>query len=181
MNAKSRAINHVNKGYQGQMMYFSPTGHQTNQPSFFHHKPNAFHPPLVNRDWNPYPLQGSFYPQGFPPFAQNYQQGPVSQTPNQYYSQKDAQFLFQNPLQPKEEMIPKPYNLQMNGYPIMNPYPKQSFIPKQPSGMKSIMNSFKSQDGSVDFNKMVNTAGQMMNAMTQVSSLVKGFSGLFKT
>ncbi len=43
-----------------------------------------------------------------------------------------------------------------------------------------ILNSFKSQDGTVDINKMVNTAGQMMNAVTQVSSLVKGFGGMFK-
>ncbi|AEH53575.1 conserved hypothetical protein [Heyndrickxia coagulans 2-6] len=41
------------------------------------------------------------------------------------------------------------------------------------------MNSFKSQDGSIDFNKMVNTAGQMINAINQVSSMVKGLGGLF--
>jgi hypothetical protein len=53
-------------------------------------------------------------------------------------------------------------------------------MPKQPGGMNSLMNSFKSQDGSVDFNKMMNTAGQMMNAVTQVTSLVKGLGGMFK-
>jgi hypothetical protein len=42
------------------------------------------------------------------------------------------------------------------------------------------MNSFKSQDGTVDVNKMVNTAGQMVNAVTQVSSIVKGIGGIFK-
>jgi hypothetical protein len=63
----------------------------------------------------------------------------------------------------------------------MNPYPKQNAIPKNPGGMQSFMNSFKSQDGSVDFNKMMNTAGQMMNAVSQVSSLVKGFGGIFKS
>jgi len=62
----------------------------------------------------------------------------------------------------------------------MNPYPKQSFIPKQPSGVQSIMNSFKAQDGSLDLNKMVDTAGQMMSAVTQVSSMVKGIGGIFK-
>jgi hypothetical protein len=76
-------------------------------------------------------------------------------------------------------MAPKPY-MPMNGYPTMNPYPKQNVLPKQPGGVQSIMNSFKSQDGSVDFNKMMNTAGQMMNAVNQVSSLVKGFGGFFK-
>ena len=53
-------------------------------------------------------------------------------------------------------------------------------MPKQPGGIQSIMNSFKSQDGTVDVNKMVNTAGQMVNAVTQVSSLVKGLGGIFK-
>ncbi|MFL6518387.1 MAG: YppG family protein, partial [Bacillus sp. (in: firmicutes)] len=86
----------------------------------------------------------------------------------------------QNPLQPQEKMIQKPQYGPMNGYPVMNPYPKQSAIPKQPGGVQSIMNSFKSQDGPVDLNKMVNTAGQMMNAVSQVSSLVKGFGGIFK-
>ncbi|QJX62722.1 hypothetical protein HLK66_14400 [Niallia circulans] len=46
--------------------------------------------------------------------------------------------------------------------------------------MKSIMNSFKSQDGSLDFNKMMDTAGMMMNAMNQVTGLVKGVGGIFK-
>jgi len=68
----------------------------------------------------------------------------------------------------------------MNGHMVMNPYPKHNIIPKQNGGMQSLMNSFKSQDGSIDFNKMMNTAGQMMNAVTQVSSLVKGLGGIFK-
>lgn len=62
----------------------------------------------------------------------------------------------------------------------MNPYPKTNLMPKQPGGMQSLVNSFKSQDGSVDFNKMVNTAGQMMNAVSQMTSLVKGLGGIFK-
>ena len=63
----------------------------------------------------------------------------------------------------------------------MNPYPKQSFLPKQPSGVQSIMNSFKSQDGSLDLNKMMDTAGSMVNAVSQVSSMVKGLGGIIKT
>jgi hypothetical protein len=62
----------------------------------------------------------------------------------------------------------------------MNPYPKQSFIPKQPSGVQSIMNSFKTQDGTFDFNKVMDTAGNMINAVSQVSSMVKGLGGIIK-
>ncbi len=67
-----------------------------------------------------------------------------------------------------------------NGVSYMNPYPKGSSLAKQPTGMKSVLNSFKGQDGSLDINKMVDTAGQMMNAVNQVSSVVKGFGGMFK-
>lgn len=100
-----------------------------------------------------------------------------SNYPNQMQS------LFKNPLQPVEE----PKMMYQNQYPVngipnmnQNAYPKQSFIPKQSSGINTIMNSFKSQDGSLDFNKMFDTAGQMMNAVTQVSTMVKGLGGIFK-
>ncbi|MCL6570771.1 MAG: YppG family protein, partial [Bacillus sp. (in: Bacteria)] len=99
---------------------------------------------------------------------------------NQPFSKKDSQFLFQNPLQPQEEIVQMQQYMPMNGYPMMNPYPKQSAMPKQKGGVQTFMNSFKSQDGTVDVSKMVNTAGQMMNAVSQVSSLVKGFGGFFK-
>ena len=89
--------------------------------------------------------------------------------------------FFQNPLQPEENQY---YQQQggYNEYPGMtNPYPKGSFMVKpSSSGMGTIMNSFKSQDGSLDFNKMMNTAGQMMGAVNQVSSMVKGLGGIFK-
>ncbi|MBU8879056.1 hypothetical protein BGM26_08675 [Bacillus sp. FJAT-29790] len=150
-------------------------------------------------NWNPY-LQSypgnnhqPIHPGNFP------FQGPQNQVPNPYpaqqfpgynqYSQYGQQIaqnnypqnIFQNPLVPEE--APYSPNSQSQPYatnPYMNPYPKQSFIPKQPSGVQSIMNSFKSQDGSFDMNKMMNTAGSMMNAVTQVSSMVKGLGGMFK-
>jgi hypothetical protein len=88
---------------------------------------------------------------------------------------------FQNPLQPEETS----YYTQQGGYNeyqgMTNPYPKGSFMVKpQSSGVGTIMKSFKSQDGSLDFNKMMNTAGQMMSAVNQVSSMVKGLGGMFK-
>nr|WP_267930420.1 YppG family protein [Cytobacillus spongiae] len=96
-------------------------------------------------------------------------------------TQMNGQSVFHNPLQPVEEKKKGqpsiPYGNGGNAY--MNPYPKQSMMQKQ-SGMQSIMNSFKGQDGSLDFNKMVDTAGQMMNAVNQVSSMVKGIGGFFK-
>ncbi|MDP4171573.1 MAG: YppG family protein [Bacillota bacterium] len=176
---------YIQNGYSGQMPQGGPFYYNTN-----------------NRNY-PYPIQGSppqaafqwpqqllpYYQGGFQPFQpQMQQQFPTHQNfqPTSYmYPQKDTQFIFQNPLQPQEESYSNPYMNQhsyqtANPYINANPYPQNNTLQKQPGGMQSIMKSFKSQDGSVDFNKMVNTAGQMMNAVNQVSSLVKGFGGFFK-
>ena len=184
MFAKRNRKNPFHDRYPGQIMYKNPYDFRM----FQHGWRQSFYPvPNQQANWQAYPAQNPYYPQQYQPLGQSYQQG-YSQQPqpysnqNQYYPPKDAQFLFQNPLQPQEEMysIPNQYPQAMNGYPKANPYPKQNYLPKTPGGMNSLINSFKSQDGSVDFTKMVNTAGQMMNAVNQVTSLVKGLGGIFK-
>ena len=183
MISGKRPNHFFNYGYSGQMMHQDPVSTQWQQPYMNRNQPYPYQNQVQNYEWNPYQQQNPYYPQTFQPYNQNYQPGYVPQNSpyqNQPYSQKDSQFLFQNPLQPKEEMNPPQSYMPMNGYPMMNPYPKSNMIPKQPGGVQSLLNSFKSQDGSVDFTKMVNTAGQMMNAVNQVSSLVKGFGGIFK-
>jgi hypothetical protein len=116
---------------------------------------------------NPYMYQqqpaipGANYPSN-PPFP-----------PHQMYHQANTFNPFENPLQPK------PNQSVANGG--ANPYPKQAFMQKaKPTGVQSVLNQFKTQDGSIDLNKMVNTAGQMMNTVNQVSSLVKGVGSVFK-
>lgn len=111
------------------------------------------------------------YMQGNPQWNQPY---PNAKGKNDY-----SKMLFQNPLEPDDDPIYGYYNPQAD-YQNFNPYPQHAFMPKQPNGLQSIMNSFKSQDGNLDFNKVVDTAGQMMNAVTQVSSMVKGLGGIFK-
>jgi hypothetical protein len=186
MFGKKRPANYLNYEYSGQMMQQGPVGQIRNQQLFNSNQPFHYQAQPQNYDWTAYQQpnqQIPYYPPVYQQYGQNYQPGYVSQnTPynSQPFSQKDSQFLFQNPLQPQEEIVQKPQYMPMNGYPVMNPYPKQSATPKQPGGVQTFMNSFKSQDGSVDINKMVNTAGQMMNAVNQVSSLVKGFGGIFK-
>jgi len=184
MFGKNRPNHYVHNGYSGQMVHQVPIDQQWNPQHFFYrNQPMPYQMNPQNNDFMAFQQQNPYFQQGMQPFGQNYQPGFVPQNvpyQNQQYSQKDSQFLFQNPLQPKDEIVRPQAYMPMNGYPMMNPYPKQSMLPKQPSGMKSIMNSFKSQDGSVDFNKMVNTAGTMVNAVNQVSSLVKGFGGFFK-
>jgi hypothetical protein len=179
MFGKMRPIHNVNTGFSGQIMHQGPVIQQWNQQPIFRQQPFPY--PSAPQNYS-IQSQNHYYPQNYIPFAQGIQPGYVSQSaahPNQHSSHKDSQFLFHNPLQPADEMIPKTYS-PLNGYPMMNPYPKNNLLAKQPNGMQSFMNSFKSQDGSIDFNKMINTAGQMMNAVNQVSSLVKGVGGMFK-
>lgn len=121
--------------------------------------------PMQNTLYNPYPIQAN-YP---------YQHAQQSPPPNSF-----AQNIFQNPLEPETSQFNPKAAQPLSQNPYMNPYPKQSILPKQPSGVQSIMNSFKSQDGSLDINKMMDTAGSMVNAVTQVSSMVKGLGGIIK-
>jgi hypothetical protein len=164
------------------MMHGNPLEQQWNKGFVRNYSyPYQYSPSLQNTEWHTLQSQNPYYPQQYQPLNQGYQPY-IQQSSYQAYPsmQKDSQFLFQNPLQPQEEILPfqNQQHPSMNG--CINPYPKQNLMPKQPGGMHSLINSFKSQDGSVDFNKMMNTAGQMMNAVTQVSSLVKGLGGMFK-
>lgn len=169
---------YCHNGFSGQMLPGNPSQMQLHAGTI---RNFPFPVPPQTPDWQTYMQQNPYYPQQYQPVSQVYLPYNHHQTPYPQHSamQKDSQFLFKNPLQPKEEMYPPhhPYPMVPGG---INPYPKGNLIPKQPGGMQSLMNSFKSQDGSVDFNKMVNTAGQMMNAVSQVTSLVKGLGGIFK-
>lgn len=176
---------YLNNGYSGQMMYGNPLPYHWDA-GVIRIVPYPNHTPFQNSEWHSYLPQNPYYPQQYQPINQDYQpyqpyQPYIQQIPlpAQPAFQKDSQFLFKNPLQPEEELLP--YN---NFYPqtggLINPYPKPNLMANQPGGMQSLMNSFKSQDGSVDFNKMMNAAGQMMNAVTQMTSLVKGLGGMFK-
>ncbi|WP_313798533.1 YppG family protein [Cytobacillus sp.] len=130
--------------------------------------PHGYNPyPISHTSVNPYLGADPYHNYGLQPYGQQKQHNHI-------------QSIFQNPLEPEPDTN---YTNSKQHYPInpyMNPYPKQSFIPKQPSGVKSIINSFKGQDGTLDFNKMVDTAGTMMNAVSQVSSMVKGLGGIIK-
>lgn len=147
-------------------------------------------------NWNPY-IQGNQAFGGSHLSNHPYQPSPMPMynqypTPNYHFQQQQiqqqhqnapnnyAQNVFQNPLEPEHDQFSMNSQQSFSPNPYMNPYPKQSFIPKQPSGVQSIINSFKSQDGSLDFNKMMNTAGSMMSAVNQVSSMVKGLGGMIK-
>lgn len=168
MNTRPEAYANYYEPPMNVPMYYE-MNYTGSMPNGYHYYPNEsyYGPPI------PYGGSG-FQGQGFEhPFQGNqpYQNGK---------KHKLSEAVLQNPLQQPE--IPfqnqSPYGHYQQ--PFSHPYPKQSVIPRPPSGMKSIVNSFKSQDGTFDVNKMVNTAGQMVNAVTQVSSMVKGLGGMFK-
>lgn len=121
---------------------------------------------------NSAPLMQNAYqnqmPNGYPPY-------PMAPEMNSYPKQQPNPF--QNPLYQQDEDF---YPIQ----PVMNithPYPKPSFLQKnQGNNISSVLNQFKNQEGSIDFNKMMDTTGQMLNTMNQVSNLVKGVGSIFK-
>lgn len=123
---------------------------------------------------------------GFPNFSVQHQtlNGPYIASSGQspHYGTPNTQsHLFQNPLEPEEDkgFSMEKYGLGPQPYPVPNQQPV--IFPKPPPGqLGTILNSFKSQSGSLDINKMVDTAGQMMNALTQLSNMAKGIGGLFK-
>lgn len=131
----------------------------------------------------PYP-SGSNYSSQMPsnPYfsGDTYGGNPYTQFGSNNHQTYPAEWILENPLQPKKNNGGGANPYGANSYPYLHPYPKQGAINRPPTGMNSIMNSFKTQDGQFDLNKMIDTAGQMMNAVSQVSGLVKGLGGIFK-
>ncbi|MEH7236541.1 YppG family protein [Bacillus sp. JJ1562] len=120
-----------------------------------------------NKAVKPYGFSWPYY--GQPTYQQFYGGGHQSQW-NQYYPPSYMQY-------------------NMNSYPGYSSYgyqtPNQTPYPiglgqTQQKGGASILNQFKKKDGTYDINKMMDTAGQMVGAVNQVNSIVKGLTKTFK-
>ena len=123
------------------------------------------------------PQQPGFMP--MPYFQPSYGYGP-DQPP--FYGGQSAfsggkaglEAIYGNPLQPEE----------MSGRPPIpfHPYPAPGTGGRPPvkGSMSSLLNSFKNKDGTYDMTKMVDTAGMMVNTVSQVTNMVKGLTGMFK-
>lgn len=144
----------------------------------FFHKRNMHLPyGLMNSNTSkPYfhPYMQRTAQRNFPPYWPNYSPYP----PMQPYSNNESSYLFENPLQSFDE--PPSSNHMFHPYPMMHPYPQFPFVHKRPSGVSQLLNSFKSHDGSIDVKKMIDTASQMIYAVNQVTSMIKGLGGMFK-
>ena len=188
------------------MPYFSPhefrQGYAGDMPSVPPIHPQGIWPTEGVYPQQMYPYEGTM---GYQPFYHNqlYQQPsvnpyfteqfpgtmPVSAgMPDNYYGIPQQEMLnqypkepvnpFQNPLYTSDEDY---YPAQQANSAVTHPYPKQSFMQKNQGGnISSVLNQFKTQEGSIDFNKMIDTAGMMLNSMNQVSNLVKGVGSIFK-
>ncbi|CAN2250837.1 YppG family protein [Bacillus vallismortis] len=122
----------------------------------------------MNRNSQSYPRQMSYYdPQQMQGYYQ--QAVPGQYWPQQHYGQQD----FYQTYSPH-------YSLPMQPSVFSNPYPIPRPNQQQPSQFQSIMSQFKKANGQFDFNKMMDTTGQVMSAMNQVGSLIKGFTSFFK-
>jgi len=83
----------------------------------------------------------------------------------------NIQNLLDNPINPVYQNKPS----LMPNQTIVTPF-HANLVPPRPS----ILDSFKNQNGQLDINKMVNTAGQLVGVVNQVSGLIKGFTSMFK-
>jgi hypothetical protein len=174
------------------------------RPSYPQGYPNYGYPQAQPNYWEGYPQDMTYYQQPTQPYPFQmagesmyqkqgeiqphfYHAGPYPDQPmtigafpsammQPFQTQQPSQHSFnpfENPLQPQVKRPPQQS--------FANPYPKQQFMQKaQPSGFQSVLNQFKTQDGSMDVNKMLNTAGQMVNTVSQMTSVFKGVGSLFK-
>nr|WP_242217575.1 YppG family protein [Bacillus cereus group sp. BfR-BA-01380] len=118
---------------------------------------------MYQNEQDPY-LRYNMYP--FRPYYMNY---------NNYFQP------FQLPQMNQPMFYPPKQPIQSSFYPH-TPYPmmnKQNYTKQQPSQFSSLMSQFKTSDGNYDINKMMGTAGQMMNTMNQITGIVKQVGGFF--
>ncbi|GGE56665.1 hypothetical protein GCM10007140_03730 [Priestia taiwanensis] len=142
---------------------------------------------------HPYDTQ----PQGHASMPSAYQQPEVQPSPyqQQAYAQEghgmmhDQQSNGKNPFHvymPQEQSVPffppdGPNFQALGGMGPQFPYPVQPNQngKKEPSQFQNMLAQFKASDGNYDINKMMNTAGTVMNTMNQLSGMVKQVGAFF--
>lgn len=139
-----------------------------------------FYPQQIQPLQQPNPQQmQSLQPQPYPQqIQQPLQQPPYHQQgqfPPQFYPNQEYGHM-------QQPYTPAPPQAGMPGGPpgFVNPYPVPRPNQQQPSQFSGILSQFKKTNGQFDFNKMIDTTGQMVSAVNQVGSLVKGFTSIFK-
>jgi hypothetical protein len=129
---------------------------------------------------NPFMYNQSYYP------YQGFQQNQYP-NPQQMYNPTNTQPNFkpnQNTNFNNMNQYPNYMNMNQQGsIPFQMPYPNQGTkkpTQSQPSGLGSILNQFKTKEGGYDVNKMMDTAGQMVNTVNQLNGVFKQVGTFFK-
>lgn len=111
--------------------------------------------------------------------------------PNEYYQQMHHHSAYQypymqqeNPFQVQQQPLAfyppnRPQSQPLGGMGPTYPYPTQKQAKAKKSVQPNIMSQFKASDGNYDINKMLNTAGTMVNTMNQITGMVKQVGGFF--
>jgi hypothetical protein len=84
--------------------------------------------------------------------------------------------LPQLPPQNSHKYQSHPLDDMMFGPSMMHP---PQYPTKQPSQLGNMMNYFKTPEGGLDLNKMMNTYGQVKSTYSQVSPFVKSMGSVF--
>lgn len=85
------------------------------------------------------------------------------------HSTMDVKSMLENPLHPIYTNSPHVY-----------PNPPQVPPAGNAFGENPIVQAFKTENGSFDFQKIINTANQLLGTLQQTSSLLKGIGQFFK-
>ncbi|WP_017473803.1 YppG family protein [Amphibacillus jilinensis] len=98
-------------------------------------------------------------------------------------------YNYPQPVQPKGLPPQLPGN-QQSFPPFLNtpyyahnnwPIPQQgTAMGQQPQSNKGVMGYFQNNEGQLDFDKVLNTAGQVANTYQQFTPIVKGIGSFFK-
>jgi hypothetical protein len=147
-----------------EQMPIHPSFIQNNQPFNQNNQPFNQNNPPNNQPFNQNnPPNNQPFNQNNPPFMNsNGGISPVNQY-GPYYSPMTANQSFGPNTPPNASSASKNY-----GSPFQ----------KAPSNY--LLQSFKSENGSMDYQKMMNTAGQFMGTMSQIQSMFKGIGSVFK-
>ncbi|WAA13725.1 YppG family protein [Fervidibacillus halotolerans] len=108
------------------------------------------------------------YPMGYLPIAPSLPPNMYGPVHFPFYDKMnmDIQSMMENPL-----------------HPIYTDPPQfQPYVPVVGNSFNEhpIIQAFKTENGSLDFQKMINTANQILGTLQQTSSLIKGISQIFK-
>lgn len=162
-------INH--QRFQNQQVPHGWYGDEFSHNPYLHHQDGIGGPMNGNPNWGLNPNRDDEYQSGFNKIKQPHYFG--------YDNYQDNSNIIGNPLIHEEVSYKQQGHTNQFSSEPFSGFMSEKSVKKQ-GAFKSVMDQFKSDNGSIDFNKMVGTTSQLASAINQVSGFVKGVSGIFK-